>query len=218
MIKSGGMQALFVHGMGRSPVSGWRLQARLRARGIAPHAFGYATPFQDFSAIRKRLVTRIHALAAQGDYVLIGHSLGGVLLRAALASLPSGTRLPRQLFLLGSPLKPARLAQKLQRNWVFRILAGDCGQLLASQARMGQIEPGSMPVNSIPVIGIVGVKGWTGRLSPFSGEENDGIVSVSEVSAAWLTEAIRVPVIHTYMPSSRRVAQIILERIATPGG
>ena len=218
LTRGGGVHALFVHGMGRSPLSGWRLLVRLKAQGIVPHAFGYATPFQDFAAIRNRLVTRIHALAAQGDYVLIGHSLGGVLLRAALASLPAGTRLPRQIFLLASPVKPARLAQKLQRNWIFRVLAGDCGQLLASQARMAQIEPGSILINSIPVTSIVGVKGWKGRLSPFSGEVNDGIVSVSEVSAQWIAEEIRVPVLHTYMPSSRQVAQIILERIAPSSG
>lgn len=203
------MQAMFVHGMGRSPLSGWRLLVRLRARGITTHTFGYAATFQEFASIRKRLVVKIQAISAQGDYVLIGHSLGGVLLRAAVASLPAGTRLPRQIFLLGSPLKPARIAQKLQRNWVYRALARDCGQLLASSARMAQIEPGSTPT-----ISILGITGWKGRLSPFHGEMNDGIVSVSEASADWIAEEIRIPVIHTYMPSSRRVARTILERIA----
>ena len=206
------MQALFVHGMGRSPLSGWRLLGRLRAVGIATHTFGYATPFQDFSAIRKRLVGKINALATQGDYVLIGHSLGGVLLRAAVASLPAGSRLPRRIFLLGSPVRPSRLAQKLRRNWIYRVVTGDCGQLLASQARMAQIQPGTVPITSI-----VGVRGWKGRLSPFSDEMNDGIVSVSEAGAQWITEEIRVPVIHTYMPSSSQVAQIILDRIAAQG-
>ena len=131
------MQALFVHGMGRTPMSGWRLLARLKAKGIESSSFGYAATFQDFTAIRKRLVKKITALGAHGDYVLIGHSLGGVLLRAAVASLPTGTRLPRRVFLLASPVRPSRIAQKLQRNWVFRILAGDCGQLLGSEDQNG---------------------------------------------------------------------------------
>ena len=70
------MQALFVHGMGRSTVSGWRLLAHLRVQGIHTHAFGYAAAFQNFASIHKRLGARIHALPADGDYVLIGHSLG----------------------------------------------------------------------------------------------------------------------------------------------
>lgn len=202
------MQALFVHGMGRSPLSGWRLLARLRAEGISTHAFGYAATFQNFASIHQRLVARINAVAAQGDYVLIGHSLGGVLLRAAVASLSSGARRPHQIFLLGSPVRPARMAQKLRRNVFYRLLAGDCGQLLASHTRMAQITPCRIPVTSI-----LGVAGWKGRLSPFHGEMNDGIVAVSEASAEWIAEEIRLPLIHTYMPSNRQVARLILERI-----
>jgi pimeloyl-ACP methyl ester carboxylesterase len=204
------VQALFVHGMGRTPLSGWRLLARLKAKGIGASSFGYAATFQNFTAIRMRLVTKITALAAHGDYVLIGHSLGGVLLRAAVASLPAGTRLPRRMFLLASPVKPARIAQKLQRNWIYRILAGDCGQLLSSQARMAHIGAHSTPTTSI-----LGVAGWRGKFSPFGDEMNDGIVSVSEASTEWIAERICIPVFHTYMPSSKRVAQIILERVAS---
>jgi pimeloyl-ACP methyl ester carboxylesterase len=202
------VQALFVHGMGRSPISGWRLLARLRARGNHTHALGYAATFQSFASIRQRLAARINALSTHGDYVLIGHSLGGVLLRAAVASLPPGTRLPRQIFLLGSPIQPSCLAQKLQRNWLFRALAGDCGQLLASPSRMAAIGEGS-----VPTISVVGVSGWTGWLSPFKGEANDGLVSVAETSAAWLTEEIRIPAWHTYLPSNKQVADLILERM-----
>ncbi len=204
------MQALFIHGMGRSSLSGWRLLARLRAQGIVTHTFGYAAPFQGFTSIHQRLTARIAALSANGDYVLIGHSLGGVLLRAAVDALPADTPQPRQIFLLGSPIQPARLAQKLQRNWLYRLLTGDCGQLLASGTRMAQIGPGSTRVTSI-----LGVAGWQGRLSPFKGEMNDGIVSVSEASAEWVAEALCIPALHTYLPSNKRVASLILERIAS---
>lgn len=148
------MHALFVHGMGRTPMSGWRMLAKLRARGIATHTFGYATSLQDFDSIRNRLATNIGALSTQGDYVLIGHSLGGVLLRAALATLPTNTRLPRRVFLLGSPILSARLARTLQRNWIYRALTGDCGQLLSDSARMAHIGPSPVPVTSI--LGVTG--------------------------------------------------------------
>jgi pimeloyl-ACP methyl ester carboxylesterase len=193
--------------MGRSPLSGWPMLLRLKASGMTVSTFGYAVTFQDFSSIRARLAAKIAALAERGDYVLIGHSLGGILLRAAVASLPAGVRLPRRIFLLGSPVKPALLARKLRDKPSYRALTGDCGQLLSSETRMAEIS--SVPV---PVTSIVGIAGATGKYSPFAGEPNDGIVSVFEASAAWITEQIRIPAVHTFLPSSQRVARIVIER------
>src|ERR1035437_9581561 len=101
------MQALFIHGMGRIPLSGWRMLRELRSRGIDTSTFGYATALQNFSQIVNRLSSQIMRLADAGEYILIGHSLGGLLLRSALAALPAGTRAPTRVFLLGSPTQPA---------------------------------------------------------------------------------------------------------------
>ncbi|SDH94227.1 hypothetical protein SAMN05216603_11748 [Pseudomonas benzenivorans] len=203
------MQALFVHGMGRSPLSGWRLLRHLRRAGLKTCSFGYSASLEDFAAIERRLVVRIARLAERGDYVLIGHSLGGVLLRAAVNRLPAATRRPRHLFLLGSPLRPALLAQRLAGNPLYRVLTRDCGQLLGSPARMAEIGP--VPV---PTTGIVGVRGLPLERSPFRGEANDGVVSIAEVSADWLSDQVQLPIVHTFLPSSRRVAAIILQRLA----
>ncbi|MGR8934139.1 MAG: esterase/lipase family protein [Gammaproteobacteria bacterium] len=203
------MQVLFVHGMGRSQLSGWPMLWRLKAHGLMVGSFGYVAAFEDFSAIRTRLVARISEIAAQGDYVVVGHSLGGILLRAAIAALPAGTRLPLRLFLLGSPVKPARLAQKLRRYRTYRMLTGDCGQLLSSKARMAEIGPTPVPATSI-----VGISGYRGKYSPFEGETNDGIICISEARAEWIAEEIRLPVLHTFLPWSQRVAKIILAKVA----
>jgi hypothetical protein len=203
------MHALFVHGMGRSPVSGWPLLWQLKCGGMATSTFGYLAALENFAEIKNRLVSRIAALATHGDYVVIGHSLGGVLLRAAITSLPTGIRKPHHIFLLASPVKPSRLAQKFGSNPVFRAITGDCGQLLGSSSRMGAI--GS---NSAPVTAIVGVRGLLCKTGYFAGEVNDGIVSLSEVSAEWLNDQVQVHAVHTLLPSSRRVGEIILGKIA----
>ena len=200
--------ALFVHGMGRTPLSGWRMLSRLRAFDITTHTLGYIATLQSFESIRQRLVARIMTLSDQGDYILIGHSLGGVLIRAAVAALPPEINPPRQIFLLGSPVQPSLYAMKLQRNWLFRLLTGDCGQCLASPRRMANIGVALVPTNSI-----VGVAGWRGWPSPFKGELNDGIVSVSETQADWIAEEIRLPMWHTYLPSKKQIADLILARI-----
>ena len=201
------MRALFVHGMGRSPISGWPLLWKLRRGGISTQTFWYSTTFADFSTITRRLISVITTLAEAGDYMLIGHSLGGVLLRAAVNALPCGVRRPRHLFLLASPIQPARLAQRLAGNTLYRLITGDCGQLLASAPRMA-----SVGAVTIPTTAIAGTRGWRGRSGIFNGESNDGIVSLTEVSAAWLDAPEQVQTIHTLLPSSRHVGEIILRR------
>lgn len=194
--------------MGRSPISGWPMLRHLRKAGIKTESFGYSVTLQPFSTIQTRLTKRIETLATKGDYILIGHSLGGVLIRAALGSLSAETRKPKHIFLLGSPVKAVSLAKRLRSNLFFRALTRDCGRLLGSDERMAKIPP-PLP----PTTGIAGIKGMSGKLSPFGSEPNDGVVSLSEVSADWLTYQIKLPIIHTLLPSSKQVAQIILQRI-----
>lgn len=206
------MQALFVHGMGRLPLSGWPMLHKLRADGLETVTFGYVVTLENFASIRQRLVKKLCEVAARGDYIVIGHSLGGVLLRAAINNLPEGIPLPKHVFLVGSPIKPARWAQLLGGNPLFRLITRDCGQLLGSEQRMGEV--GSVPV---PVTAIVGDRGLPGCCSPFAGATNDMIVSLPETSADWVTDYVRVPITHSFLPSSRRVAGVVLERLRQQG-
>ncbi len=201
-------QVLFVHGMGRSPLAAWPMLRRLRKQGLHTETFSYFVSSQSFSLIQSRLEKRIREIASRGDYVLIGHSLGGVLLRASLAKLGNSVRPPEHLFLLGSPIKASRLALLFSRYWIFRVLTKDCGALLSSSLRMQEI-----PASVYPTTAIMGVKGFNGPKSPFGHELNDGIVSVSEVSADWIIDKTQLPVVHSFLPSSRLVSEVILAKI-----
>lgn len=198
--------------MGRTPISGWPLLHRLRRAGAEVGSFGYSAALEDFDAIVVRLVRRIVRIAARSEggsgYILIGHSLGGVLFRAALAAVPTGTRPPAHVYLLGSPIQPSRIATDLKANWAFRAFAGDCGQLLGSATRMQAVAPITSAVT-----GIAGVRGLPGSSARFGIEPNDGVVALAEVSAPWLTVQVEVPVVHTLLPSSGRVAEIILRGV-----
>ena len=204
------MLVLFVHGMGRTPLSGWPLLRRLRQGGLRTTTFGYTTAFESFNSITLRLISRLSKIAATESYIVVGHSLGGVLLRAALNTLPAHANRPRHVFLLGSPIQPSRLALRLKNNLLYRAFTGDCGQLLASPSRMSAI--GAL---SETTTGIAGVRGIANRHGPFRGEPNDGVVSVAEVSAPWLSKQRLVPVIHTLLPASRHVAEVILREVNT---
>lgn len=202
------LQILFVHGMGRSPLSALPLLRACRAAGFGTATFSYFTAAQDFESIRSRLTGRLAELARQGPYAVIGHSLGGVLLRAALAELPAGSALPHHVFLLGSPVQSPRLARRLQGQWLYRQLTGDCGQLLASPERMRLVAPAPAPSTCI-----IGTRGVQGRHSPFGQEANDGVVAATEVHAPWVEASIELPVIHTLLPASRRVTGLVLQTL-----
>ena len=202
------VRVLFVHGMGRTPLSGWPLLHRLKQAGLQTTTFGYLTAIEDFATIKRRLVSRLTEIARAEDYVLIGHSLGGVLIRAALNVLPQHVKRPRHVFLLGSPIQAARLAVRMQRNVLYRALAGDCGQLLASPERMNDI--GALREFTTSIVGICRIANGKG---PFGNEPNDGIVSVGEASASWLSDQRQVPVFHTLLPASGKVAKLILREI-----
>lgn len=182
----------------------------LRNAGLSIQTFGYLASLERFASIQQRLAKIVSEIAESRPYVVVGHSLGGVLIRSALSALPENVKPPEHVFLLGSPMQSSRLATQMRRNPLYRTLTGDCGQLLASPERMKEI--GAL---SVRTTGIAGIRGLTGHRSPFGHEPNDGVVSLSEVSAPWLSTQLQIPVIHTWLPASRRVAEIILQQIAS---
>jgi hypothetical protein len=203
------MRALFVHGMGRSPLSGWRLLSRLEREGISPDTFAYSATFESVAKIQTRLTSRITALANEDEYVLIGHSLGGVLLRCAVNELASETRPPRRLFLIGSPMRAPQLARRVRDHAIYRIITRDCGQLLGSPQRMLAIK-----ALSIPTTCIAGIRGLAATGRAFAGAPNDGVLAISEVTAEWICEHHQVNAIHTLLPTSAEVIRIIVQRMA----
>jgi pimeloyl-ACP methyl ester carboxylesterase len=202
------MQVLYVHGMGRSPVSGWPLLRRLRRAGLRTYTFGHFVSRETFAAIVGRLAKQLTQMASAGDYVLVGHSLGGVLLRQALRTLPDTVRKPKRLFLLGSPIQVSSVAVRMGSNPLYRLLTGDCGMMLGSRERMAAVAtPG------VPVTAVVGVKGWSLVAGLLPEETHDGIVTVAETSAPWLTDVVQLPVTHMLLPTDSRVTEVILERL-----
>lgn len=206
------MRALLVHGMGRSPLSMVLLAARLRRAGMAPSLFGYVPAVQRFEAITDRLVARLTTLATDAEYLVVGHSLGGLLLRAALGKLDPSLPRPRHLFMLATPNRSPRLARRFRRNPLYRLYTGDAGQMLADPARVAEI-----PAPSVPYTLVAGTRGRRGARAPFGSEPNDWIVGVSEVRLRDEDDVITVPFAHTFLMNHQSIATLIVSR-ATRGG
>ncbi len=212
------LHAIFIHGLGRTPLSGLPLLLTLRRAGIQCHVVAYLAATESVESIAGRLARKINAVGPDTPYVLIGHSLGGVISRYLLTGPAPPANLPQKLFLLGSPVNPARLAVSLKHRALFRLFSGDAGQLLGSGDRMAAIGAPSALLG-VPCCAFVGMKGISNKaIAPFYGESNDGVVAFSEVTAPWLTqddrcELVNVPLPHTLLPASSTIGKAILSRL-----
>ncbi len=191
------MQAILIHGMGRTPLSQFLLARRLRRHGLRVRLFGYST-MQSFGTCARRLESRVRALGKQEPFVLVGHSLGCVLIRAVLPRLEPIR--PVACFFLAPPSKVTRAARYFENNPLYRFLTRDSGQRLANETFMQ-----SLPLPVVPVRVYAGTAGWKGRFSPFKHEDNDGILAVSETPLYVDAPVVRVPALHTFIMNSPMV-------------
>jgi Alpha/beta hydrolase family len=201
------MRLLLVHGMGRTPLSLARLARALRRDGHRIERLGYLAAVESFDRIRARVRIRLERLARTGEpYAVVGHSLGGLALRAALDGLKPG---PAHFVMLATPNRPPRLARRLHRLWPYRLLCGESGQLIARPEFFALLPPLSVPYTII-----AGSAGPKGRRSPFGEDPNDWIVAVEETKLAPDDRPTILPVGHTFMMNDRRVQAAIRQALA----
>jgi len=201
------MHILLVHGLGRTTLSVSGLARYLRRAGHSTETFGYVGAVQSFPRIRDRLRVRLECIASgEQAYAVVGHSLGGLLLRAAL---PGVQPRPQHLVMLGTPNRPPRLARRFRSWWPFRIVTGDVGQRLGDPEFFAEL-----PRPPVPYTIIAGTRGHRGRASPFAGEQNDWIVGVTETLVSDADEPVLLPVGHTFMMSNRAVRAAVLRALA----
>jgi hypothetical protein len=202
------MRVVLVHGLGRTPLSMVRLARCLRRTGHATELIGYIAALEPFERIRARVRARLVANGAAGPYAAIGHSLGGLLLRAALADFPPSAPLPRLFVTLGTPTRPPRLARLLRNAWLYRRLAGECGQLLVNAEFLE-----SLHVPRVPYTAIAGTRGWPQHVGPFRGAPNDGVVALDETTTAGAIEHVHVPAFHTFLMNNQAAQRHICNRL-----
>lgn len=195
------MDAILLHGMGRTPLAMSILAARLRAAGIRPHLFGYSVTFERWEACVHRLERFITKRVKDREYIIIGHSMGTVLIRA---TLPYLTHQPTACFLLTPPTRACKAARYFApRRWA-KLLGGEMAQLLADQGFME-----SIPVPAVPTKIYAGTAGSRGRYSPFGDELNDSVLMVKEMMLPGIPLQT-VPALHTFIMNSKVVTRDII--------
>lgn len=196
---------ILLHGFGGHPLQTALLARRLRAAGFDVANIGYPSWRWPIDRVLAHLHQRITAAPAYNAQRLhcVGHSMGGLLLRAYLAR-HRPAHLGR-VVMLGTPNSGSELADLLYRLRLNRPILNHSGALLrtrrdaATQALFGSIDyPLGIIAGDRPMIGAFPNRVFRAP--------NDGKVSVAATHLPGQTDHLVLPVAHTAMIYSRPVA------------
>jgi pimeloyl-ACP methyl ester carboxylesterase len=192
---------VYVHGLWLTGLEGSFLRRRLALDlNAETRAFRYPSVSADISANARALGRFLSGLGADTLH-LVGHSLGGVVIRK-LFEMGEGDRLPPgRLVFMGSPLNGSRAAANLVRVPFGKMLVGRGvrEELLSPRERCWD-GPRELGV----IAGSLSV--GLGRLVGVFGAPSDGTIFVEETRLAGITQHLVVPVSHIGLPYSKLVA------------
>ncbi|MGA3157412.1 MAG: alpha/beta hydrolase [Steroidobacteraceae bacterium] len=191
---------VYVHGLWLTGHEAFLLRRRLvRDRGYDWHSFTYRSQSSSMTAVAEALARHIDSLKVSRLH-LIGHSLGGLVILRALSA--HGSFPPGRVVFLGSPCVASSAATRVARFRFGRAILGQAGseELLNAQVRRWE---GTRDLGIIAGTQSLSI----GRLVTDFTEENDGTVAVSETQLPGATAHLILPVSHTGMLLSARVAK-----------
>ena len=187
---------VLLHGLGRTTRSMRCLAAEGARRGYRVRNLGYPSRRGTVHVHAERVGLAIASLPDDGPLHVVTHSMGGVVLRAALAE---GWLAPERLgrvVMLAPPNGGSELAAWLCRTPLFRLALGPAGPELRTGS--GGI-PSALPPVPFELGVIAGaVKRRTAAASLFGGP-NDGKVSVARARAEGMRDFLVVPCGHTFI-------------------
>jgi Lysophospholipase len=193
---------VLLHGLGRTTRSMRPLAVEGARRGYRVRNLGYASRRAAIFAHAERVGLALSALSDDGPLHAVTHSMGGIVLRAALAG---GWLAPERLgrvVMLAPPNGGSELADWLCRTPFFRLVLGPAGPELRTGS--GGI-PSALPPVSFALGIIAGaVKRRTVAASLFGGP-NDGKVSVACTRLEGMRDFLVVPRGHTFIVTAPEV-------------
>lgn len=196
---------VLVHGLWVPALVMSALSAMLAREGYRCHRFGYPGRAQPLAAHAARLEAFARRRAPQGAH-FIGHSLGGLVVLAALEAAPA---LPvGRVVLLGTPARGCAAGRRFATHALGRWFLGASHALWREHpARWTRPEPLGVIAGTVPF----GLGRALGRLDG----PNDGVVRVEETRIEGMAAHLALPVGHSTMIVAPRVARAVRGFLAT---
>lgn len=194
-----------VHGLYMTGHDMFVLRMRLRKAGFATAHFSYRTVKRGIEANASELNGFLRRLDAPLVH-LVGHSLGGLVIRRLLADFPE--QRPGRVVTLGTPHNGSLIARRMQDAALGRWLLG--------RSREGALLGGLPPWPEGRELGVIAGTVSVGASLLIPGmvrqlpRPNDGTVAVAETRLEGLADHICLPVSHTALLFSRPVADQVV--------
>jgi pimeloyl-ACP methyl ester carboxylesterase len=192
---------VLLHGLGRSEASMWLLASRIEAAGFNVVRIGYDSLGEPPEGILATVRQKIDACckASPQPVHFVGHSLGGLIIRAYLAE--NEVRTPGRAVLIATPNAGTPLVDAYRDSW-WMDLAGPTAKSLGTDP---DSFPNSLPAPDYPVGVIAGVR--DARFVDLIPGQDDGLVPLESTKVAGMVDFIMVESNHVWMRYSQEVAR-----------
>ena len=202
---------MLLHGLGRSSRSMRPVERALRRRGYRVLNLGYPSSHSDIDALAADVAQHIRAWEPSEQLDFVTHSLGGIIVRAAVAGGHVASDRIRRVVMLGPPNGGSELADTLPTLPVigplYRALTGPAGMQLGVGA---DGIAARLPAVPFEVGVIAGDRSLNPIFSAMLGGPNDGKVQVEKTRVEGMRDFIVVPRAHPLlMAAPSVVAQAI---------
>jgi pimeloyl-ACP methyl ester carboxylesterase len=197
---------ILLHGLGRGKSIMTPLKERLEKEGFATAVADYKSIGKTPEEIIADVSQQITSFRADSFKTIhfVGHSLGGLLIRAYLDSI----KVPNlgRVVLIGSPSKGTPIVDYFRDSWILK-LAGPAASALGTDDKS---FPRTLNAPYYPVGIIAGISS-TFNNDGFIPGDDDGIVPVESTKIEGMTDFISVNVSHSSMPKNEAVGKQVIE-------
>ncbi|MEO8334814.1 MAG: alpha/beta fold hydrolase [bacterium] len=191
---------VLLHGLGRTPRSMDPLAAALEGRGFHAFNLGYPSRSAGVRALAEMVAQQVRAVDDDRPLHFITHSLGGILLRVAVASGDLPLERVGRVVMLGPPNGGSHVPDAFSR-WrisgaLYRFVTGPAGLELGigEGSIVGELPP--LPFDAGIIAGSRSVNPVLSLLLP---GPNDGKVSVEHASVAGMRAFLVLPHSHPFL-------------------
>lgn len=195
-----------LHGLGSTKAAMWFLGERIEQAGFSVEYIGYQSFYNTPEEVLENVAGQISRFLLENNRTLhfVGHSLGGLMIRAYLDS--RNVENLGKVVLIGSPNKGTVFVDQFKDRWWMGLL----GPLPLSLGTDENSFPNSIGRPYYPVGIIAGVSDWVLNDKILPGKD-DGIVPLESAKVEGMTDMTVVSSGHNMMLYDQKVADQTIE-------